>query len=167
MKKSARNASKASRKSQRKAKAAPAAPEQPERRDVLKLMRNGTIGAVALGGLGWWGVSAVRATAAEQDLSRVGKGKPSIVQIHDPQCPMCTQLQRAARRALKSLDDDNLVYLVANIRGDEGRQFAARYNVPHVTLILFNGDGEVQQILNGVRSDDELMPLFQSLADSA
>ncbi len=167
MKKSGRKSPKPSGKTNRKAKAASPAPEQPERRDMMKLMRNGAIGALAVGGLGWWGVSAVQATAAEHDLTRIGQGTPTIVQVHDPQCPLCTQLQREARKALRACSDCDLVYLVANIRAEDGQRFAAQHNVPHVTLVLFNGAGEVQQILNGVRDQEELKPVFESLSQDS
>ena len=150
----------------RKASKAPAQPA-PTRRDMLKLARNGALGAAALGGVGWFSVSAVRATAAEADLTRIGKGKPVIVQVHDPQCPMCTQLQRETRKALKCFEECDVVYLVANVKGPEGQAFAGIHGVSHVTLVLFDADGTRQQILNGVRSRDELKPIFQRLAGTA
>jgi len=152
----------------RKTKAQKAAPvaNEPNRRDMMKLVRNGAIGAVVLGGAGWFGLSAVRATAAEMDLTRIGQGKPTVVQVHDPQCTLCTQLQREVRAALDDLGDSDLVYLVANIRGAEGQQFAAQHRVPHVTLVLFDGAGQKLQVLNGVRSAEELKPILQSLVES-
>ncbi|MEO1365335.1 MAG: hypothetical protein AAFU86_16350, partial [Pseudomonadota bacterium] len=47
------------------------------------------VSTIALGG-GFWGVSSFRSYAAEHDLSRVGQGAPTIVQVHDPQCATCT-----------------------------------------------------------------------------
>ncbi len=130
----------------------------------MSTIRNGVIGTVAAGGGIWWAVGAVRATAAEQDLSRIGQGKPTIVQVHDPQCPMCTQLQREVRKALKCFGECDVVYLVANIRGDEGRQFASQHRVPHVTLMLFDEASAVQDVLRGVRTEEELKPVFQAHA---
>ena len=77
---------------------------------------------------------------------------------------MCTQLQRATRKALTCFSEDELVYLVANIRGDEGRQFAQHHLVPHVTLMLFDAAGKVQDVLSGVREAEELKPVFQAHA---
>ncbi len=145
-------------------KATPQAAPEPSRRDVLRLARNGGLGAAALGGIGWWVVSGVRAVAYEQDLSRLGQGKPSVVQIHDPQCALCTELQREARKALKCFDDAELLYLVASIRTDEGAAFAASLGLPHVTLVLLDGAGDVQQVLQGVRPDEELKDHFEGLA---
>lgn len=155
-----------SKKKQRpnKKKKAAATVAEPTRRDTLKLLRNGGIGALAVGGVGWWAVSGVQAVAAEQDLSRVGQGKPAVVQIHDPQCALCTELQRQARKALKDIDDDELLYLVASTRTDDGAAFAAGLGLSHVTLVLMNGDGQVESVLQGVRQSDELKVHFEALA---
>ena len=158
-----------SKKKQRpnKKKKAAATVAEPTRRDTLKLLRNGGIGALAVGGVGWWAVSGVQAVAAEQDLSRIGQGKPTVVQIHDPQCALCTELQRQARKALKDIDDDELLYLVASTRTDDGAAFAAGLGLSHVTLVLMNGDGQVESVLQGVRQSDELKVHFEALAAKA
>ena len=155
-----------SKKKQRpnKRKKAAATVAEPTRRDTLKLLRNGGIGALAVGGVGWWVVSGVQAVAAEQDLSRVGQGKPAVVQIHDPQCALCTELQRQARKALKDFDEEELLYLVASTRTDDGAAFAAGLGLSHVTLVLMNGDGQVENVLQGVRQSDELKVHFEALA---
>ncbi|WP_299782071.1 hypothetical protein [uncultured Roseobacter sp.] len=87
----------------------------PSRRDMLKLLRNGGIGAVILAGGGYFGVGSYRAYAAEHDLGRLGQGKPVVVQVHDPQCPTCTALQKQTRKALKEFGECDLVYLIADI----------------------------------------------------
>ena len=147
----------------RKSKASAQATTESTGFDRRKLLTYG-IGTLGLGAAGWFGVSAVQATAREQDLSRVGQGKPTIVQIHDPTCPMCTQLQRETRKALKCFGECDLVYLVANVRGDEGRAFAARYNSPHVTLLLFDGAGELQNTIRGVQDSTDLKARFEALS---
>lgn len=135
--------------------------EAPERRNALRLIRNGTVGITALGGIGWWAVSGVRAVAEEQDLSTLGTGLPSIVQIHDPSCSMCTELQRETREALECFDDAQILYKVANIRTSEGSAFSARLGLSHVTLVLMDGQGGVKDILQGVRKSDELKDAFE------
>ena len=141
-----------------------AAPKGPDRRKVLGWVRNGAIAAVILGLGGYWAVGSVRATMAEHDLARVGNGTPSIVQIHDPQCSLCLSLQSATREALAEMGDDEITYLVANIQTPDGRAFANQYGVPHVTLLLFDGQGELQDVLNGVRQPEALLPVFKELA---
>ncbi len=107
----------------------------------------------------------VTATMAEHDLSKVGNGVPTIVQIHDPQCSRCVALQREARRALKNFDDAELQYLVANIRSGEGQKFAAAHGVGHITLLLFDGKGTRRDTLTGNYSEEYLSDLFRSHLD--
>ncbi len=133
-----------------------------DRRATLRLLRNGIIGVAVVGGAGVFSVNAVRATISEQDLTRIGNGIPTIVQVHDPSCSMCTELQRETRRALRSFDDGTLNYLVSNITTAEGNAFAAQQGVGHVTLLLFDGAGRRVQVLEGVRRRDELEALFRT-----
>lgn len=138
---------------------APAAPKR-SRRETLLMLRNMGLGAVVLGGAGYWMVSEVSATRAELDLTRIGQGAPTIVQIHDPQCPSCIALQREARAALESFGDDDVVYLVANIRTPQGRALANRHGVGHVTLLMFDSEGQMRQALTGERDRATLRGAF-------
>lgn len=133
---------------------------EPSRRDILKLARNGVIGAAVIGSGGYFAVESFLAYAAEHDLSRVGQGNPVIVQIHDPQCPICTTLQKQVRKALKSIDDCGLTYLVADISTQSGAAFAARFGVPHVTLLMLDGLGARVHTVSGPHSAAELGPIF-------
>lgn len=152
-----------SRKSKpRASKAKKAAIAEPSRRDVLRLMRTGAIATAAVAGGGYWAFGSFRAYAAEHDLSKVGQGNPAIVQIHDPQCPICTALQRETRRALSDLDDCGLTYLVADIKTEDGAAFARKYGVPHVTLLLFDGAGNLQRTVQGMRQAEDLAEVFSA-----
>lgn len=130
------------------------------RRDVLILGRNIAVGVVAVGGVGYWARSSFAAHAAEHDLSRIGKGKPAVVQIHDPTCPTCTALQKETRQAMEQFGECDMLYLVADIKQPEGSAFAARHGVPHVTLLLFDEGGELQDTLRGMRQSPELEARF-------
>ncbi len=118
-------------------------------------------GAAVVAGVGLFSVNAVQATVAEHDLTRIGTGTPTIVQIHDPQCSLCTALQRETRRALRDLPDDALTYLIANIRNEDGAAFANRHGQPHVTLLLLDGQGTVQEVINGVQDHADLFRAFE------
>ena len=133
------------------------------RRDLLQNIGYGAIGLGIVGGGGWYFISTVQAGIAEQDLSRLGNGIPTVVQIHDPQCPRCRALQREAREALSELDSDEIQYLVANIRQPEGRALAAAHGVSHVTLLLFNGRGRQVGVLVGENRSDFLEAEFRRL----
>lgn len=112
-------------------------------------MRNGLIAFAVIGGGGWYLAEEVRATNREHDLSRLGNGIATVVQIHDPRCPTCRALQRETRDALESFGSDELQYLVANVRRTEGRAFASAHRVGHVTLLLFDGQGTRRDTLTG------------------
>ena len=155
---------KPSARKQRQAVRSEASVPEPNRRDVMKIARNGLVGSALLGGGGLWAASSMRAFAAEHDLTRVGQGEPAVVQIHDPQCAMCSELQREARAALKCYESEDLLYLVASIRTEEGSAFAAALGLPHVTLVLMDANGQVSEVLQGVRDRDELKGHFDQMA---
>ena len=131
------------------------------RRDFLRKIRNGALVTVALGGAGWYFVEDVRATVSEGDLSRIGNGIPSVVQIHDPQCPRCQALQREARKAVAKFNDGELQYLVANIRNAKGNSFANAQGVGHVTLLIFDAKGNRRGVLVGSNTSENLERTFR------
>ena len=126
------------------------------RRKFLRLARNAAIALPVLAGATVFSVQSVQATICEADLAKIGKGRPAVVQVHDPNCALCQQLQRQTRKALKSFDDEAVRFLVADINTAQGSAFAARYGVPHVTLLLFDGAGEMVQIVRGPSDADRL-----------
>jgi hypothetical protein len=98
---------------------------------------------------------------ASHDLAVIGKGVPAIVQIHDPNCPLCNQLRSAATSAANRFGD-RLLYRIADIKTPQGSQLQRRHDVPHVTLLLFDGKGELRRVLTGVKSDDVLYRAFEA-----
>lgn len=131
------------------------------RRRFLRMARNGAIALPFAAGIGFFTVQSTLASMCEGDLSRIGQGKPAIVQIHDPQCNLCRTLQAQTRRALKYFEDDAFTYLVANINTSEGRAFAAEHRVPHVTLLLFDAGGRMVEIVRGPTELANLRNVFQ------
>ncbi|WP_299656275.1 thioredoxin family protein [uncultured Tateyamaria sp.] len=146
-------------KSKKRVKAIAAQPKSTPMSRRYVLGGGAVASAVALGG-GVWGLSSFRTYASEHDLSRVGNGDLAIVQIHDPQCPTCTALQKQTRRALRDFDDCGLSYLVADINTDEGAAFARRFNAPNVTLLLFDGQGALQRRVQGMQQASALAGVF-------
>ncbi|MEO0379610.1 MAG: hypothetical protein AAF252_05030 [Pseudomonadota bacterium] len=150
-----------SRTKSRKSKATQPTPTvQPTRRNLLKLAGGGVLTAAGAGGVGLWAVGSFRAYAAEHDLTRVGQGGISIVQVHDPQCPTCTALQKQTRAALRDFDDCGLTYLVADITTPDGAAFARKYRASHVTLLLFDGAGELHETVQGLHQASQLAQTF-------
>ncbi|MEM9046755.1 MAG: hypothetical protein AAGC81_18900 [Pseudomonadota bacterium] len=130
------------------------------RRRALNLAINAGLGLAAVGG-GWYVFSEVRAGIVEGDLSRIGQGVPMVVQIHDPQCQQCIALQRETRAALEGFSEDELQYVVANIRQPSGRKLASLHGVPHVTLLLFDANGTMREAIQGVSDRAYLSTAFQ------
>ncbi|MCP4983062.1 MAG: hypothetical protein GY935_21510 [Gammaproteobacteria bacterium] len=95
------------------------------------------------------------------DLSVLGKGVPAVVQIHDPKCQLCNQLRSNASAAAESFGE-RLLYRIADITTPRGRQLQLRHEVQHVTLLLFDGNGELRKVLTGVKSEDILQRAFRT-----
>ncbi|WP_299390712.1 hypothetical protein [Pelagibius sp.] len=133
------------------------------RRDLLQNAGYGVLGLGVFGAGGWYLASSVHASILERDFSRLGNGIPTVVQIHDPQCPQCRDLQREVCKALSELDDAEIQYLVADIRQPEGRAFAAENRVGHVTVLLFDGKGTRRGVMVGQNSSDVLLSEFRNL----
>ena len=135
------------------------------RRDLLTSVQIWGLGAAVVAGAGWFGVGEVCASVRNHDLSRIGQGVATVVQIHDPQCTQCLALQRETQDALDAFGEHELQYVIANIRSDEGRAFARSHNVGHVTLILFDGAGNPRNVLVGPNQADRLERAFRRHVD--
>lgn len=115
------------------------------------------VGAAVLvgGGLGAAGLQAYDSNQRElHDLSVIGNGTPVIVQVHDPGCRLCRRLKAAATEALKDFDGVN--YRLADITRPDGKAIQDRLQVPHVTLLYFNGKGEMIHSTNGTLPPDRI-----------
>ncbi len=135
------------------------------RRDVMRRYAYRTAGLALLGVGGWYAVQDVQATAREHDLTRIGNGTPSVVQIHDPNCQVCAALQKEARAAMKDFEEGELQFLVANIKDARGRKLAADNNVPHITLLFFDGKGRRHEIMRGPQDRTVLAPAFRQFVN--
>lgn len=131
------------------------------RRDMLGLAKFAAIGAAVLGGGGYYFVGKVLADIEESDLSKLGNGIPAIVQVHDPGCPSCRALQSETREALKTFEDGEIQYLVANLQSPEGRRFADLHGAGRVTLLFFDGAGRFRDRIQGERPKDMLVSAFR------
>lgn len=132
------------------------------RRDMMGWVKFGALGLAVFGGGGFYFTTKIMAGISEADLEKIGNGMPTIVQIHDPGCPTCNRLQKAARTALEDFSQDEVQYLVANLNDPDGRRFADGHGVGRVTLLFFDTEGNRVGMLNGNRTPDELRTTFRS-----
>lgn len=150
------------RKKQQAAQVESETPKGFTRRGLLRGFGFSALGVLALGGAGYAGKGMVQQYSREHDLSQIGKEKPVVVQVHDPQCSICSALQRETRKALKDLGEGDMVYVIADITQTAGQVFSRRHNVPHVTLVLFDGQGEAMEVLSGMRQRADLLKVFKA-----
>jgi hypothetical protein len=120
--------------------------------------------ALVLVGISGAGLAALkRGHDVSHDLSVIGNGIPTVVQIHDPKCQKCQQLKRNVDAAAAGLEDKTQ-FRIAQIHTGRGRSFAHRHDVAHVTLVLFHGEGKRTRTIEGVTGTDALVDTFQRLA---
>jgi thioredoxin-like negative regulator of GroEL len=98
----------------------------------------------------------------EYDLSVIGNGTPTVVQIHDHNCRLCRQLKSNLDDVKKDFTGD-IQFKTANILVKKGAGFARQHQVAHVTLLFFNKQGQRTDTLQGVSSKDEIRSALERL----
>jgi len=131
------------------------------RRDFLGNSVMYSVGIAAVGGAGLYFANTMVASAREGELSDIGNGVPTVVQIHDPSCPTCNALLCEVRDASGNFDETQLQFRVANLNTDEGYALAKEYGVGKITLLLFDGDGNRRLTLPGMNEAESLTPVFE------
>ena len=97
------------------------------------------------------------------DLSVIGSGKPVVVQIHDPSCPVCRKLKTQVKAATK--DRDDLAYRLADISTEKGRKFQTQYNAAKITLLFFDAKGRHHATTQGLLTAEELSQNLSAITD--
>ncbi|MGH1438515.1 MAG: thioredoxin family protein [Cellvibrionaceae bacterium] len=133
--------------------------------DTIKFFKRFLITLCFVGVIAVPVIAYVQQSEAEHDLSVLGNGTPTVVQIHDPNCQMCQQLKRNLGK-VKGDFKDNIQFKTANIKTQKGSRFANRYNVPHVTLLFFDKSGKRVNTIQGVTPSNEIKSALQTLSTS-
>ncbi len=102
------------------------------------------------------------AKATEQDLSVIGNGVPTVVQVHDPGCQLCRRLKKNLDSVASDFKPD-VQFKIANIRNEQGRQFAQTHDVPHVTLLFFDETGNRVETIQGVTPAADIRQALSAL----
>lgn len=111
---------------------------------------------------GYLFVSSENKARTEHDLTVIGNGKATVVQIHDPGCQLCRRLQANVDK-VKPDFQDNVQFRTANIKTSKGAEFAKKYNVPHVTLLIFNKNGRHVNTVRGVQAKEQIAQALSGL----
>ena len=88
------------------------------------------------------------------DLSVIGTGVPSIVQIHDPGCSVCRRLKSVVENTEDDLPDVN--FRIADITTTKGREFQQKFGVQKTTLLFFDKKGKHLHTLSGLIKKQEI-----------
>ncbi len=139
--------------------------KKPVRRNFMKIAIRTGIVLVLGSGVAVGLASYKKQYEFDHDLSVIGNGKPTVVQIHDPSCRLCLELKDGVDSVRRDFEDE-IQFRIASIKTLEGRTLAQRHNVPHVTLLLFNGRGKMVRTIRGVQSGEDLKPAFSRLSKS-
>ena len=99
----------------------------------------------------------------EQDLSVIGNGTATVVQIHDPSCRLCQQLKRNLD-SVKGDFKDSIQFKIAAIYSKKGREFASKHRVQHVTLLFFDPQGRRVETMQGVTPAEDIRQELSRLA---
>ena len=101
----------------------------------------------------------------EYDLSVIGNGTPTVVQIHDPSCQLCRRLN-SNLNSVKGDFKADIQFKTANLASDEGRRFAQRHKVEHVTLMFFSKRGKRVNTIQGVTPADDIRVALNTFSQS-
>ena len=122
------------------------------------------VAAVAIGGTAF-GLNALETGKRElHDLSVIGQGVPSIIQIHDPKCPTCRRLKNIVTNTLSSEIPVN--YRLADITTVEGKALQSKYNVPNITLLYFDKRGKHVHTTQGLQTKEQISDTVNALFGS-
>ncbi len=95
------------------------------------------------------------------DLSGLGEGRATVVQIHDPSCPVCRNLKSRTSKVLEGFE--SVDFRLADITTSEGRKLQEQYRATKTTLLLFDGKGKHVRTVVGLQSIEELAELFRGV----
>lgn len=125
----------------------------------------GLSAAAAAIGTTAFGLNALEVNKRElHDLTVIGNGKPTVVQIHDPSCPICRRLKKIMSNAVGG--DDRVQYRLADITTAEGKSLQEKHSVPHVTVLYFDGKGKHVHTTQGIQEADAVKAVVQDLFGS-
>jgi hypothetical protein len=119
-----------------------------------------TIGGVILvSGVGY-GAYRIRHNSI-YNLSVIGNGSFTVVQVHDSGCDSCKLLLSNVESVRSEFKD--IQFRIINILSKDGAKLARQYNAKKTTLLIFNPDGDLIDKWEGVFPPDNLRRRFLKL----
>lgn len=119
------------------------------------------VAAVAIG-VSAFGINAYETNKRQlHDLTVIGNGTPTVVQVHDQTCQICMRLKKLTKNITN--DDTRVQYRIADISTNEGRSFQQKYNVGKTTLLYFDGKGKHVHTSRGLQDADVIEASIENL----
>lgn len=144
-------------KAQKAKKAAEAKPSTLSRRKFIIIPA-----AVVAIGIAAFGIHAFEKKQRElHDLSVIGNGTPTVVQIHDQSCQICMRLKKITKTITS--DDDRVQYRIADIGSEKGRTFQQQYNESKTTLLFFDAKGKHVHTTRGLQDAENVQASIETL----
>ena len=94
----------------------------------------------------------------DSDLTRIGKGQPTAVLIHDAGFLASTELMESVN-GLRNDFEPAILFLVADLGAPQGRRFAEEHSVNYGVLVMFDASGRRVASYSG-RADAGGLRLF-------
>lgn len=110
----------------------------------------------------WMAMEAYQARI-RADLSVLGSGVPVVVQVHDQRSRESRRLHDRVAGVLEGVEPA-LEWRVVDVNSEAGRRLAREYGADRLTLLLFDGRGELVQRLRGDPGGEVLEAAFVDLA---
>jgi hypothetical protein len=136
------------------------------KRNLLKWGIRSVVGLVSISGISTAVMAYKRHHETLHDLSVVGNGIATVVQVHDVNCRYCQQLRSNVRSVVPKFDEKDLQIRIADIQTIKGAAFASQHESEHVTLLMFDQRGRLTQKLKGVTSEEDIERTFRRLISS-
>lgn len=135
--------------------------ERQKRRQRRWLLRGGLAAAVVLplGAFGLWRYE--QSAQQRRDLSVIGNGTPTVVQVFDPRCAECRQLRDRLSGAIDA-HPGPIQYRLADRSTTAGGLFASRHQADHLTVFFFGSDGDVRRRESGMQERAALSGMLRA-----
>ena len=135
--------------------------ERAHRRRRRWLLRGAVTLAVSAPLVGFGVYRFVDASRSKHDLTVIGIGTPTVVQVFDAHCAECRQLRDRVEAAIAA-HPAPIQHRLADRSTAEGGLFASRHQAEHLSLFFFAADGSLRGRETGMASQTDVALALRS-----
>ena len=97
----------------------------------------------------------------QRDLSVIGQGIPTLIQVHDESCPKCRKLLSSTKAVIDEFPE--LEFKIADLKSKNGTKFALAHQASKVTLMYFDSRGKKIDVVSGLQTKDEVRSFIKRM----